>query len=219
MRDTDDRTPDCRRVEPLLDDLVDGRLAAAAARRVRLHAGACESCAARLRGLEALLEAAADLPRNLEPERDLWPGVAARLTARRRRAARWPRLRQAAAAVALVALGGVLSQLLMPGWRDAVEPAADSALDPEAAFALAEADYLRAKGALWAAVYAGRDAVSPETREVVERNLRIIDQAIGELRLALEADPGNPHLESLLLARHRSELDLLRRLRRASLEG
>ena len=38
----------CRQIEPLLDDLVDGRLSAAEQQTVRRHLAACDSCAARL---------------------------------------------------------------------------------------------------------------------------------------------------------------------------
>lgn len=217
----------CRRFEPLLDDLVDGQLTAAEAGRVRRHLAACEACAQRLAGLERLFAEVESLPRSVAPANDLWPDIAPRLIRRRRPATSvmWPDLlRRAAAAVALVALGGLLSQLLLPGWRsddgrsDEGEAFAVGS-EPRAAFALAEAEYLRARETLWAAVYAGRGGVSPETREVVEQNLRIIDDAIRELRLALETDPGNPSLESLLLARHRAGVDLLTRLRQASLES
>lgn len=219
---TEDLT--CHQVEPLLDELVDGQLGAAAHARVRAHLAACESCAASLASLEELLASAAALPRSVEPRTDLWPSIAPRLAARP--AGRWPVwMRQALAAMLLMALGGVLSQVLWPAGlgagRDAgPAPGGDvalaAALDPRADFALAEADYLRAKEALWAAAYHGRHVASPETREVVEHNLRVIDEAIEELRLALAADPGNQQLESLLLAQHRTEIDLLQRLRRAT---
>ena len=211
----------CRQVEPLLDDLVDGQLSRAARDGVRRHLAACESCTAHLASLEDLLERAAALPRAVEPPGDLWPGIAPRLAGRgsRRRAFG---LRQAVAALLLMALGGLLSQVLWPG--AATPEAADlrsaslAAIDRQADFALAEADYLRAKEVLWAAIFHAPPAESPETREVVERNLRIIDRAIEELRQALAADPGNPQLESLLLAQHRTEIGLLQRLRRATVE-
>jgi Putative zinc-finger len=229
---------ECHRVEPMLDDLADGQLTAAERRRVEAHLATCAGCRRQLASLEALLEQVDALPRSLPPGADLWPAVAARLTARPRRAASaWPAwLRQAAAAVVFMALGGALSQLLAPAWRDsawrggAPEPVAEAARPtPDADFALAEtglclaeADLLRAKEALWAAVYSSYDATaSPErlpaeTREVVEHNLGVIASAIQELRAALEADPGNPRLEDLLLAQHRSEIGLLRRLTRTA---
>ena len=230
---------DCHRIEPLLDDLVDGQLSATDHQRVRAHLDHCEGCTERLRSLEALFSDVEALPRGLEPPTDLWQAIEPRLTARERRGV-VPRLpawaRQAAAAVAFMAVGGLLSQLLLPG-RAAEAPAGsievtavEQAGDPmagsdlaeapsdlaEAYFALAEADYLHAKEALWGAVYSSRDSLSPATRDVVERNLLVIDGAIAELRSALEADPGNPDLESLLLAQHRTEIDLLQRLARTT---
>ncbi len=250
---------DCRRIEPLLDDLVDGRLTAAEQQRVETHVvgdadgadgagdadgagyadgagdadgAGCEACAARLASLERLLREVDALPRSMSPESDLWPGIEPRLTEHRfaeRRPVvavrKWHWLQQAAAAVVFMALGGVLSQLLLSG-RLVDLPAPIAAADgeqaseadfalAEARLALAEADLLRAKEALWSAVYTSHDAASPETREVVERNLAVIAGAIRELRAALETDPGNHQLEGLLLAQHRSEIGLLQRLARA----
>ncbi len=114
-QNTEDVT--CLRVEPLLDDLVDGQLGTTEHARVEAHLAACESCAAQLASLEGLLEQTAALSRAVEPGRDLWPEVAPRLAARpaAQPAASWPAwLRQAAAAVLFMALGGLLSQVLVP---------------------------------------------------------------------------------------------------------
>ncbi len=221
---------DCRRTLPMLDDLVDGQLTAAEQQRVEAHLKDCEACGEQRLSLERLLLRVDALPRSVAPEADLWPGIEPRLTERRfadRRpvvaAGRWYVLRQAVAAVVFMALGGVLSQLLLserpeeapvPVARGEETPRADFAL-AEAGLCLAEADLLRAKESLWSAVYTSHDAASPETREVVERNLAVIAGAIHELRAALDADPGNQQLEGLLLAQHRSEIGLLQRLARA----
>ncbi len=216
---------DCRRIEPLLDDLVDGQLTAEDQRRVEAHVAGCDACGDQLASLERLLLRVEALPREAAPASDLWPDIESRLAERRLSprpvavAGRWHLLRQAAAAVVLMATGGVLSQLLLPGAGDPAAPVAPAvqALEVTSAadFALAEADFLRAKEALWSAVYSSHDAATPETREVVERNLAVIAGAIRELRAALETDPGNQQLEGLLLAQHRSEIGLLRRLARA----
>jgi hypothetical protein len=187
-----------------------------------------------------LLAALRELPRTAAPERDLWPGIEPRLAPRAAPRATlfgfrgWPV--QMAAAVLLMVFGGVLSQLLWPS--AASVPVASmstasmstasvpNASVPEVApagsgvrFELAETEYLRAKESLWLAVVARRDELSPVTLKVVERNLRIIDEAIGELRRALAEDPGNRHLESLLLANHRRSVELLRRLAHGAAEA
>jgi len=217
------KEPECDDVT--LQDFVDGWLDAAQEGRVREHLAACARCRAEERQLRRLLARVAELPRTVAPPHDLWPGVAARLGGRRasppaeveaierpRRARSWNVRRwvlQTAAAIVFTALGAALGRLIPDAGETtaaAVRPASSSA------FAAAETEYLRAKDALWLVAASRRDELSPVTMEIVRRNLVLIDEAIWELRQALAADPGNPHLESLLLAQHRRGLDLLRRL-------
>jgi Putative zinc-finger len=56
-----------------------------------------------------------------------------------------------------------------------------------------------------------RDRLDPRTVIVLERNLRVIDEAIREAREALGADPANTLLNSHLASARRRKLDLLRR--------
>lgn len=88
----------------------------------------------------------------------------------------------------------------------------EEAVPGAAGYRLVEADYLRAKEALWISVYARRSQFSPATLQAVEKNFAIIDQAIFDLRRALDEDPGNRRLEEELYRNHRRSLDLLRRL-------
>lgn len=77
---------------------------------------------------------------------------------------------------------------------------------------LAEVELLRAKQALLMAFLQRREDVSPETFELLYRNLEVIDQATRDLMLALRRDPANPRLEVRVLDNYRRELSLLRRL-------
>ena len=54
-------------------------------------------------------------------------------------------------------------------------------------------------------------AVSDLERTLVERNLAVIDEAIGQARAALDADPANTFLNSHLADARRRKLELLRR--------
>jgi hypothetical protein len=162
--------------------------------------------------LEPPVEGVGELSHFLDPPRDLWPGIEARLRSRRAGNRRWGVVYQLAAAVALMVLGGALSQLLWPGLASG-PGAADAllaAVSAEPAFT--EAEYLRAKEALWLSAYGRRQDLSPATLRVVERNLKVIDEAIQELRQALAEDPGNHHLAGLLYANHRRSIHLLQRL-------
>jgi hypothetical protein len=55
-----------------------------------------------------------------------------------------------------------------------------------------------------------RDRLDPRTVLVIERNLRAIDAAIREARMALDDDPANPYLNSHLADARRRKLELLR---------
>lgn len=56
-----------------------------------------------------------------------------------------------------------------------------------------------------------RDRLPPETREVLDRNLRIIDQAIREAERALAENPGSPEAVRALDRTYQRKIDLLRR--------
>jgi hypothetical protein len=55
-----------------------------------------------------------------------------------------------------------------------------------------------------------RGRLDPRTVLILERNLKAIDAAINEARMALEQDPANPFLNSHLADARRRKLDLLR---------
>ena len=56
-----------------------------------------------------------------------------------------------------------------------------------------------------------RALVRPEARASIDRDLRLIDQAIAELKAAIAADPNNPALRQLLASSYRQKIELLKR--------
>lgn len=168
-----------------------------------------------------------ELPAHLQPEADLWQGIADRLQPRAPRryrgSARFLRpaasaqaWRQALAAGLGLVAGALLTWLAMGG---AVEGPADRPDDAVGDIRLAgaatghgdaEAQFLRAKEEMWLVVFSRRDQLSPEAWRMVEQNLQILDGAVEDLRAALAEDPGNPDLERRILRTQRRSLDLLR---------
>ncbi len=218
----------CHDVRERLDDHVDGALAAAESAALALHLAGCAACRGEERSLRALLAGAASLPRERTPERELWPGIAARLgtnlVAFPRRAALWRPATLAAAAAVLVALSSAVTwRIAQPRpTRVAVErePGAPHvtlvSLTPVADLLEAEKEYARATSELVAAIEARRGSLPPETLVAVEQNLRAIDEALLSLREALQSEPGNDDLTQLLAATHKRKLDTLRRVVRLS---
>jgi hypothetical protein len=173
------------------------------------------------------------LPREIEPPHDLWPGIAARLQESSRPSRTEPaapgrrswvrdRVRNpvwlAAAAVVLVMLASGVTALALRGGAPApvaVTPAAHPS-PGLAAFHGSDGQYRAAIEQLQADFEARRGRLSPATVATIEKNLKIIDQAIAESRAALAADPNNAELPLMLSDIYQTKLDLLQRAVRIS---
>jgi hypothetical protein len=154
------------------------------------------------------------LPQSLEPERDLWPAIEARLEPREVRAGRrwlWP----AAAAALLVVGSSLITATLL---RDdeplvAQRTPADRQLGyASAAFGPGQTldpAYETARQDLARTLAARIDRLPPDARRQVEKNLAEIRRASAQINEALELSPGDPLLEELLLNAYQDELAVL----------
>jgi putative zinc finger protein len=195
----------CAELRERLDAYARGSLPPAEAAEVEAHLDQCALCSAYLEKLESPLAAAADLPKAVPPQHDLWPGIAARLAPRGRGRFSVPGWLLAAAAVLLIALSSATTALLLrpPHGRTATLP------DPVSPL---EVQYASAATELSAELMRARTRLTPATLAVIERNLAVIDSAIAESRRALARDPGNAGLERLVIAAWRQKMDFLRRV-------
>ncbi len=199
----------CDEIQARLDAWMEGTLPAAEQATVETHLAGCDRCRAEADALQALVAQARALPRDVQPQRNLWEGIAARLTptdaTTRNRTlglSRW-RFSASRPLLAAAALGGLL-----------LGAAVTSLWQRQGArreFVLEQARYAEASADLARALAGNAAALAPETRAVVERSLSILDQAIAEAEAALAADPRKVALEQMLLARYEQRLDLLRR--------
>jgi anti-sigma factor RsiW len=220
--------------EDRLDDFVDGLLNRDERRAVERHLSGCATCRGEVESIRRLQAAAHALPRQIQPPRDLWAGIAARIEAergtatqvdekakviqvdfgRRARPAWWMRPGMlAAAAIVLIVISSAVTALLVRTGPGAVSSGiavegspAGSAL---VAFEPAEQQIVETVEQLQFALEAQRGRLSPNTVAVVEENLRVIDRAISEARAALEADPNNRNLTFLLMDVYKQKVDLL----------
>ena len=196
----------CPDMEVRLNEYVDGTLAArdrGAAVAVEAHLAGCAGCRAAVAELRQLVADARALPRSIEPLRDLWAGVAARLSHRERRTTWW-RERTfwagALAAAATLVLAFALYRLTAP---PKIPPTADRN------WVAVQADYDQAEQELAHLLATQRGRLQPSTVALVARNLSIIDAAIGESRAALARDPANAELRSLVATASRQKVELL----------
>ena len=203
----------CEMREERLNDYVDGLLTGADRADLDRHMAQCEGCREAVEALSALKGAASALPGSLEPPRDLWPEIRRGLSGSgdspwwrvtgRRPASSWGwRVGLAAAAVMLVAASVSITLLVVrPRPESTVAHGTAASVPPGpavlASYRAAENVYLRATGDLMAVLDDRRDELAPETVELLEENLRLIDEAINQMWSALENDPahsGNRHL-------------------------
>jgi hypothetical protein len=201
----------CHDIRPLLDDLLDGELEAAAENAVKEHLAVCPACRAELERGQRLARQTAALPRALEPTRDLWPGIALEIGAQRRPVGHstWSVWLGTAAAAAMLA--AVLTGMLASG-RGAGDPmplpSTVAAVDPAAG------ELERAREALRGAFEQRRGSLSDDTVRVVLEAVDVIDRSIEAIGGALERHPGDAGLARRLQAAYRQEIQLLQRATR-----
>ena len=158
------------------------------------------------------------------PSRDLWAGIATQIqqppvAATHKISFSLPQLAMAASLLIAVASG--LTYLATTRTPAAATEAAGPVIQAygvpddqtggqvvQANFA--DAQYNAAVSDLENILHDDRDRLDPPTVQIVERNLKVIDAAINEARMALNDDPANPYLNSHLADARQRKLDLLR---------
>ncbi|MFN7943324.1 MAG: hypothetical protein U0X73_17160 [Thermoanaerobaculia bacterium] len=183
--------------------------------------------AAEVEGYRRMLAGVRALPEAIEPERDLWPGIARRAhAAPPRRLGAW--LALAAALVAAVGAGWLWRGAVLPPSSSGVESGARRSLAPRLATpvlvatgvvgrsAYAETDQALAaiRDELRRSIEARQDKLPPGTRALVFANLRTIDRAIAEIEAALRQRPADPELARTYIAYRKNQIELLRQANR-----
>ncbi len=206
----------------LLSACVDGELSGEAREAAERHLTTCAECRAAYDDLLRLARRAGTLE-DRQPTRDLWPGIAARISGdaavvrlvprRRRFAFSVPQL--AAAAVALMALsagGAVLLTRSAPAPATAFAPAGLAVPVAGSASAKGVESYDVAIRDLEAALAARNPPLDTATVRAVRQSLAVIDGAIRQAQAALAQDPNSLYLNNHLEQALDRKLEVLRRI-------
>jgi hypothetical protein len=167
---------------------------------------------------DPLLARAAELPKDIQPARDLWPRIAARLAEAPRESRgggfRWPQALAAGFAVAAVSAlltWGIVRQSPTPGPVVAQAPApaptdiVPVSYGPNSGLSAAE---LATRDQLVAQFRESFTTLKPETRVAIAKNLAIMQAAANEIDAALAKDPGSGMLRGMLFGTYKQELQL-----------
>jgi len=166
-------------------------------------------------------ERTSELPRSIEPQKDLWPAISAKLDsgapAERsnddsRVSRAWP-FAAGMAATALVAImvvqivreGGEAGQPTSVAEQTGTEPGPSTVMMVEPQWV---PDVRRASSELRPDYEASLENLSPETRAIVEENLAQIHESLAAIHEALSKDPSNAALHRLLAGTYQQELSL-----------
>jgi len=193
---------------------------------------------------ERKVSSLAELPRSIEPGRDLWPQIEAQINAERapraaaagaapryagqRRVVAWRSL-AAAAMVASVAVGVWIGRSVLPtaGLPATPSPLSASRASPvlldaptalDAAY-VSDPRYQRQRAALIRGLEAQLASLPPAAREKVMKSLTAIRRAKEDLESALGKDPSNALLQELLINTYQDEMRALTDLHQASEAG
>jgi hypothetical protein len=210
-----------------LSDYVDDEITAVERIAIKAHLARCAECRETVEELRSVVAHAASLE-DAAPAGDLWPGVAARVSAQR---GTWWLLRRlissqrfsftlpqlAAAGLAIVVLTGGLVWMARSGDpRVDFEPVSahgDVAARPGRPTPAEPTDthYDEAVANLERVLESRRPRLDPEIAWILEENLAAIDRAIDQSRRALAADPANAYLKRHVAGMRERKLALLRR--------
>jgi len=207
-----------------LNAYADDELDAHARLRIEAHLAICDACRAEVEAIRSLVAAIGGLPRAIAPTRDLRAGIAERIartppmdTGRSKRAFRVPAMLAAAAALVITTASATRWWML----HDTPQPANSTRDIPVAALPVSyradETRYLEAIEELQQTLERERGELAPQTIEILETNLAIIDRAIAESRAALARDPANRDLGLMVLSAYEQKLQLLQRARVSAL--
>ena len=161
--------------------------------------------------IDAMLRA---LPREIEPERDLWPAIEAGLESRSMR--RWSAWAwQAAAAVVLVAASSLITaSLLQRDDTHTARNATPASVAPVVRAAFGQprglgAGYESARRELATDLAKRMSSMPASARQKLVANLAEMRRAADEINAALARQPGDPLLEELLLNTYQDELGVI----------
>lgn len=194
------------------NDYLDQELDSKDRRRLESHLERCEGCRRALDELSAIVRAASELPPVAPPER-IWETIAASLIERKSLAKGGSRWRSvylpALAAAAALLLGVSLWLVLRPAETPA--PADQAALANMVTEELraAESHYDKAIVGLEQIIAQNDEVLPREVASVLNQNLDLIENAIGESRQAIAAEPQSVAAQGSLLQALRSKLTLL----------
>lgn len=221
-----------REIIAMLDDYVDGELPVAETEEITRHLEGCPECAREVARIRALLAEAAGLPGEIEPGRDLWPGIAEAIGEKTSSVSRMrlipdsvpaPRERSggsristrglllAAAALALLVLLPATVTHRLPGLLGGDPVVPEDGIDVAE---LLDSSYAGVRNMCVETVDQNADLMEPRTIVAFQSGIAAADLATAELKAALDLVRDDSRLTRMLTEGYRRNISLVKRLDR-----
>ncbi len=200
----------CEQVLKLLQEYISGETDTAASKSVARHLEHCISCRNEYNTLIKLQKQLKQLPRYVEPEKNLWPEIEKKITGSSGTV--FARLKINKAAYFMTAAAIFLVFVMFFGHHSKkVLTDYPTATARPAYVSLAEIknDYSRASGLLYRYVNSHRGSLDRETLETITANLAIIDQAMKNIDNALKKNGNDLQLIDFYKQAAEGQLTLL----------
>jgi hypothetical protein len=205
-----------------VDDYVDGTLPVEERAAIEAHLAECAACRALADDFRAIRQAAGSLERHVPPAQ-VWTNIAKVVDGDREsflsRVLRFDSRPLAIAATLILLVGGTSWFLwnrmgpAVPAPRTGATTAAASnpelELTVETELKLAEEHYQKAIAGLEQITRTESTALDPQVAAVLQKNLEVIDHAIGESRAALQTQPASDVAQESLFEALRNKVALL----------
>ncbi len=202
-----------------LDDYVDGTLSEAEIIEIEAHLEACAECSRVVEETRSLLEQARSTLGSIEPCRDLWPGIATRISgsdvvsirdgksSRRITWARQPVL----AAAAVIAVVVTTMVVIRTQWEQQLIREENAVvIGILAEFDQVDAESEAAGKTLFAGFQGESGKWAGKILGAMGKNIQVVDGAIGDLRSALQRDPMDTGLVHKLRREYQRKSALIR---------
>ena len=202
-------------------DVADGTMAPDQRADVNAHLEHCEECANDVARVKTLMTRLREAPAPAHSGADLWPEIRSRIErekiiqlpatdtspAAKRSTKRWLLIAAGVAAALLLIIA--LPQARQRGKAFPPNAAVTAELQLVADSARA---FEREATILLNELELRRAMLRPQQRATLDRDLKILDDAILELKEAIARDPNNPALRRLLASSYKQKVDLLKRV-------
>jgi hypothetical protein len=217
----------CDRCQSLIDDYVDGAIDPDARKDVEAHLVECDACRAMAEDFGTIRRTARELEPHTPPP-SVWSKLSASLEGERRRGilggisgggiSAWAPLATAALIAVVVGLAAWVAIQRQSAPAQPPQAAAAPQASPaeqelvqsvETELKLAEEHYQKAIAGLEQITRAESAALDPQVSAVLQKNLAVIDDAIGESRAALQTQPTNEVAQESLFQALRNKVSLL----------